>query len=99
MPHGPKRMATRRTAAPPPTPAATQALDELPDERPPGADALSVLMDELAGVGTGSVTVYRAGRNQQLGYLFKCSPEAFSLDELRDVHGGGEFRVFVTRDG
>jgi hypothetical protein len=32
-------------------------------------------------------------------YMFACSPEAFSLDDLRDKFNGGEFRAYISRDG
>lgn len=62
-------------------------------------EALDSLMQELVGVVNARVTVWRATRNQPTAYMFQCSPDAFSLDELRDKYNGGEFRLYVTRDG
>jgi hypothetical protein len=93
----------RRSPAPTqptPTPPAPPAPDPLTDDELPAADALSTMLAELAGSSDESnVTVYRDGKNQELGYLFKCAPEAFSLDDLRDKYGGGRFRLFITRNG
>lgn len=62
-------------------------------------DALQAMLSELAGSTNAKVTVYRAEKNQQLAYVFACSPEAFSLDELRDRYNGGTFRLFISVDG
>jgi hypothetical protein len=61
--------------------------------------AVLVLMSELAGVSNARVVVYRATRNKPLAYCFECSPDTFSLDDLRDKYNGGDFRVYVSRDG
>lgn len=61
--------------------------------------SLQQLLAELAGSATARVTVYRANRNEPLKYMFQCSPEAFSLDELRDTYHGGDFRLYISRDG
>lgn len=63
------------------------------------ADDLSAVMAELAGSSSSTVTVYRAVKGQNQQYVFKCSPDAFSLDTLRDTYNGGEFRLYITRDG
>lgn len=87
------------------TPAAAPSAQEGNDqeEKNPFSeaekDALSTLFEELAGVSNARVTVYRATRNQPQAYMFSCSPEAFSLDDLRDKYNGGEFRLYITRDG
>lgn len=61
--------------------------------------ALSHLIGQLAGAHGSSVTVYRAEKNQAMKYMFQCAPENFSIDELRDKHRGGEFRVYIMRNG
>jgi hypothetical protein len=61
--------------------------------------ALDALLAELSGVSNCRVTVYRANRNMPQAYMFACSPEAFSLDDLRDKFNGGEFRAYISRDG
>ena len=79
--------------------------DSVPTSQPDDAlalnerDALAALMQELSGVSSARVTVYRATRNQPQAYMFACSPEAFSLDDLRDKYNGGEFRIYISRDG
>ncbi|MDW8259203.1 MAG: hypothetical protein RML32_07140, partial [Gammaproteobacteria bacterium] len=62
-------------------------------------DAIMALMQELSGVSSARVTVYRATRNQPQAYMFSCSPEAFSLDDLRDKYNGGEFRLYISKEG
>lgn len=62
-------------------------------------DELNSLMAELAGSVSSNVTVYRTGRGVQRAYVFKCDAASFSLDVLRDKYNGGEFQLFITRDG
>lgn len=62
-------------------------------------DSLLALMGELSGATSARVTVYRATRNKPKAYCFACSPEAFSLDELREKWNGGEFRLYVSKNG
>lgn len=62
-------------------------------------DSLRVLIDELAGATNASITCYRIIKNQPQRYMFKCTPAEFSLDHLREKHGGGDFRLFVVADG
>lgn len=57
------------------------------------------LMAELGGVDGTRCTVYRARKNQPNVYVFACSPQEFSLDDLRDKYNGGAFRIFITRPG
>lgn len=82
--------------APAPSPEAAPAADDpfAVNER----DALSTLMSELSGISNARVTVYRLSRNAPQAYMFACSPEAFSLDELRDKYNGGTFRIYITRN-
>jgi hypothetical protein len=94
----------RRAPAPqpaPPAPAAPPPPSETPDlDDTPPADALSAMLAELADGGEGStVTVYRELKGQKPGYLFRTSPEGFSLDKLRDDYNGGDFRLYITRNG
>lgn len=63
------------------------------------ADDLQALMADLAGSSSSKITVYRVVKNQPLAYVFACTPDAFSLDELRDRYNGGEFRLFIAKDG
>lgn len=81
--------------------AANETKEAPPDEAiaQNERDALAALMQELSGVSSARVTVYRATRNQPQAYMFACSPEAFSLDDLRDKYNGGEFRIYISRDG
>lgn len=85
--------------APPAPEVAAPAVDPLEEIASGERDSLSALMGELVGVDDATVTVYRATRNQPQAYMFKCSPASFSLDDLRDKFGGGEFRVYITRGG
>lgn len=62
-------------------------------------ESIDALFAELAGVASARVTVYRTERNKPQEYMFKCSAAEFSLDDLREVHGGGTFRLYVSRDG
>lgn len=96
---------TPRRAAPAPAPATTR-LDALGGATEPEAveatdpsDDLQAMMGELAGASSSSISVYRSNKGQQLAYVFKCTPDAFSLDTLRDKYNGGEFRLFITRNG
>lgn len=66
---------------------------------PAEPDSLQSLLSELAGSATGKITVYRTGPNQKQTYVFQCAPEAFSLDDLRDRFNGGDFRLYITRNG
>lgn len=76
---------------------ATETADTgLPPAEP---DSLQSLLSELAGSAAGKITVYRTGPNQKQTYVFQCAPEAFSLDDLRDRFNGGDFRLYITRNG
>lgn len=81
----------------------SNTLDESSDDDlgglPPESDDLQAMMSDLAGAATSKITVYRVVKNQPLAYVFACSPDAFSLDDLRDRYNGGEFRLFISRDG
>lgn len=80
---------------------AAEAVDDVGDETPKAdpLDELNSLMAELAGSVSSNVTVYRTGRGVQRAYVFKCDAASFSLDVLRDKYNGGEFQLFITRDG
>lgn len=82
-----------------PAPAAPD--NDLDVESTPGGelDDLGVMMASLAGSSTANVTVYRVVKGQPLAYVFACTPDAFSLDELRDKYNGGEFRLYISKDG
>lgn len=77
---------------------ATQAGDDIPAGRAP-VDALSEMLASLQGATTSRITVYRVVKNQPQSYVFECDPASFSLDDLRDKYNGGEFRLYVTKDG
>lgn len=66
---------------------------------PPQVDGLESLMAELSGAIQAKVTVYRIQKSGPQTYVYQCTPEAFSLDDLRDKYGGGDFRLYVTKDG
>lgn len=72
--------------------------DDIPAGRPP-ADALSEMLASLQGATTSRITVYRVVKNQPQSYVFECDPASFSLDDLRDKYNGGEFRLYVSKDG
>jgi len=93
-------MATRRTA-PLPEQEEPEHQDLPLDVAQPATelDALQSLMGELAGSSSAKITVYRCTRNQPQAYVFQCSPEGFSLDDLRDKYNGGEFRLYISRNG
>lgn len=81
----------------------SNTLDESSDDGlgglPPAPADLQAMMSDLAGAATSKVTVYRVVKNQPLAYVFACSPDAFSLDDLRDRYNGGVFQLFISRDG
>lgn len=91
---------TRRPLVAPPSSPAVEPLQDDPNGEALGAaDDLQSMMAELAGTSSSKVTVYRVVKGQPLGYVFACSPDAFSLDTLRDKYNGGEFRLFISKDG
>ena len=91
---------TRRPLVAPPSSPAVEPLQDDPSGEALGvADDLQSMMAELAGTSSSKVTVYRVVKGQPLGYVFACSPDAFSLDTLRDKYNGGEFRLFISKDG
>jgi len=96
-------MATRltKTAAPAPAPAAGLSAEDayIVENGVPESDGLQSMLSELVGAANSKVTVYRAGKNQALAYVFACTPEEFSLDDLRDKFNGGDFRLFIAKDG
>lgn len=95
-----KRGGRKRAPAPPPPPASTDEFDELPgtdgepEERPATLDAL---LSSIAGDSERyAVHLYRkrAGRPE---YIVKLSLEEFSLDNLRERFGGGDYEVRILR--
>lgn len=74
------------------------ADDEVPAGRPP-VDSLSEMLASLQGATSSRITVYRVVKNQPQSYVFECDPASFSLDDLRDKYNGGEFRLYVSKDG
>jgi hypothetical protein len=61
--------------------------------------ALDAALADLAGSSNAQFSVYRYKKNQPLAFLFKCPPESFSLDELRDKYNGGDFSLYIVKDG
>lgn len=89
-------MATiRKTPAHPPAVEEATEVDTIPAD----VDELQSVMADLAGSSSSKITVYRVVKNQPLAYVFACTPDAFSLDDLRDRYNGGEFRLFIAKDG
>jgi hypothetical protein len=72
---------------------------EEPAVIPPPVDGLESMMAELSGAMLAKVTVYRINKNGPAAYVYQCTPEAFNLDDLRNVYGGGEFRLYIMKDG
>jgi len=72
--------------------------EEVPAGRPP-VDSLSEMLASLQGATSSRITVYRVVKNQPQSYVFECDPASFSLDDLRDKYNGGEFRLYVSKDG
>lgn len=66
---------------------------------PAPVDTLSELMTSLQGASSARINVYRIVKNQPPSYVFECAPESFSLDELRDKYNGGEFRLYIMKEG
>lgn len=78
----------------PPSPSEVAEIDAEQSADAELADVLS----SLAGTSGTNITVYRMGSNKQQEYMFVCEPAAFSLDELRDKYGGGNFRLYITKN-
>lgn len=74
------------------------AEDDVP-AGPPPVDALSEMMVGLQGAANSRISIYRIVKNQPPSYVAECAPESFSLDDLRDKYRGGEFRLYVMKDG
>lgn len=66
---------------------------------PPPADALSEMMAGLQGANNSRITIYRIVKNQPPSYVAECDPASFSMDDLREKYRGGEFRLYVMKDG
>lgn len=62
-------------------------------------DSLQAMLAELGGATSAAITVYRAERGQKQQYVYKCSPDEFSLDVLRDKYNGGNFRLYISKNG
>lgn len=62
-------------------------------------DSLSEMMTGLQGAANSRITIYRIVKNQPPSYVAECAPESFSLDELRDKYNGGEFRLYIQKEG
>lgn len=72
--------------------------DEVP-VGPSPVDTLSEMMAGLVGANNSRISIYRIVKNQPPSYVAECDPASFSLDDLRDRHGGGEFRLYIMKDG
>lgn len=79
-------------------PVAADTDDDVP-AGPPPTDALSEMMAGLQGAANSRISIYRILKNQPPSYVAECAPESFSLDDLRDKYNGGEFRLYVMKDG
>lgn len=86
-----------KTAAEEPA-AQVENEDDVP-AGPPPTDALSEMMAGLQGAANSRISIYRILKNQPPSYVAECAPESFSLDDLRDKYNGGEFRLYVMKDG
>lgn len=86
----------RAAAAPAPAPESETPATDTPDLPP---DSLQAVMAELGGSTSSFITIYRAERGQPQAYVYKCSPDEFSLDVLRDKYNGGTFRLYISRNG
>ena len=82
-------------------PPATDVTDVPADTREEDApvDSLQAMLAELGGATSAAITVYRAERGQKQQYVYKCSPDEFSLDVLRDKYNGGNFRLYISKNG
>ncbi|RTL17972.1 MAG: hypothetical protein EKK55_21850 [Rhodocyclaceae bacterium] len=56
-------------------------------------------MAGLAGATNSRVCIYRIVKNQPPSYVAECDPASFSLDDLRDKYRGGEFRLYIMKEG
>jgi hypothetical protein len=94
-------MATRLTAKKSPATDAVEADESqtVVDTDSPDIDSLQVMMSELGGADNARVTVHRVNKNRTMSYVFACTPDEFSLDTLRDQYGGGDFRLYITKNG
>lgn len=76
----------------------TTVADDVP-AGPSPVDSLTEMMNGLQGATSARITVYRVIKNQKPAYVFECDPSTFSLDDLRDKYNGGEFRLYIVKDG
>lgn len=74
------------------------AADDVP-AGPPPTDSLSEMMAGLQGAANSRVCIYRIVKNEPPRYVAECAPESFSLDDLRDKYRGGEFRLYIMKEG
>lgn len=79
-------------------PADNGAVDDVA-AGPAPTDALSEMMAGLAGATNSRVCIYRIVKNQPPSYVAECDPASFSLDDLRDKYRGGEFRLYIMKEG
>lgn len=62
----------------------------------PGDEAVSNLITELQSTEMASVKVYRLIPNSsKLSYVYETHPADFKISDLRDIYGGGKFRIFI----
>lgn len=80
------------------TDTSINAADDIP-AGPSPVDSLTEMMNGLQGATSARITVYRVIKNQKPSYVFECDPSTFSLDDLRDKYNGGEFRLYIVKDG
>lgn len=82
-----------------PAPADVTDVPADPREEDAPVDSLQSMLAELGGATSAAITVYRAERGQKQQYVYKCSPDEFSLDVLRDKYNGGNFRLYISKNG
>lgn len=77
---------------------ADESDDDTP-ATPAPVDSLSEMLSGLHGATSSRITIYRIIKNQPPSYVAECDPASFSLDNLRDQYRGGEFRLYIMKDG
>lgn len=79
-------------------PVAPDSDDDVP-AGPPPSDAMSEMLAGLQGAANSRISIYRVVKNQPPSWVAECDPTSFSLEELRDKYRGGEFRLYIMKDG
>jgi len=84
---------------PEPKPDNREALDALftmpsPEETPDDVAVDNLLLD-FKGMESAEVRIHRVLPNNKYSYIETVHPSEFRFDDLRDKHGGGNFRLYV----